>query len=122
MSELFHSHVSDKFGIIKWAAIVCSLPSWVYIASVVYFRFWLDGKFWPHFVWLPIPGVICVLCSVFSMTTFLILLNDSSDARSEFHWFLCAAFPVVLAIVSACFLWFSFTFGRASWGDYYGWD
>ena len=122
MDDVFHPRASGKIGFIKWSAIVCSLPSWVYVVSLVYYRFWLDGRFWPHFAWLSIPGGICVLCSLVSTTTLLILLNDSSDVRSEVRWFIWAVIPVFFAIVSGVVIWLSVTFGRASWYDYYGWN
>lgn len=122
MNVLLHPNAPGKIGYFKWPAVICSLPSWVYIAALVSYRFWMDGKNWPHFAWLPVPGFICFVCSMVSMTIFLMLLDDSSSARSEIFWLIWAAFPICFAVFLGLMLWVSLTFGGASMYDYYGWN
>jgi hypothetical protein len=105
---------------LKWAAIVCSLPSWIFILGVIVYRFWLDGIFWPYFEWLLIPGCICVVCSLISMTLFLILSDSFLDVHFEICSFVWATFPLIVAIFFGFLFWVSITFGRSSIYDYFG--
>jgi hypothetical protein len=120
MRAFLHPNSLARTGYLKWLAIVCSLPSWIFFLSLFVYRFWLDGSYWPRFEWLIIPFCICVLCSLVSMTMFLILLDSSSAIHAEIYWFFWATFPIIAAMFLGFMLWLSVTFGRASIYDYFG--
>ena len=109
-----------RTGYLNWIAIACSLPSWVFILVLLVYRFDLDGSYWPWFEWLIVPFCICAVCSLVSMTMFLILLDSTSHVRAEICWFLWAMIPIIASMFLGFMLWVSVTFGHSSMYDYFG--
>jgi hypothetical protein len=106
ISGISSPHPDNPAGMrrIKLSAMICSSPSWVFIVDVILYRIWIDGKEWPDLKTVLIPGCVCFICSLASMTLFLIYLNEHWTGPSDGFLFLWAAFPVCLGMGFVFFL------------------
>jgi len=100
-----------------WVAIIFSMPAWIFVAGFVGYRLG-NVCYWPDFLLPAIPGCICAVCSLISMTIFLISMGDSADTRSHVLWVGWAALPILLGLFYACFVWYSVMVGGGYCGGY----
>jgi len=115
-----HSDNPVRMRNVRLAATICSLPSWILGVGFILYRVWIDGQHWPYLGQFAIPCLICAVCSMASMTMFLISMSDYTVPRSHILLFLWSAFPIGFAMFIGCLLWFCMTFGDTTMADFYG--
>jgi hypothetical protein len=110
----------DNRRLVRWAAIMLSLPSWGLIAGAILFRIWLDGTAWPPTNWMFFASLVCAICSMGALTISLVFLGYYSTSRWEVVLVFWSGFPLLLGALSVCWLFFRLTIGDLSWTDLTG--
>ncbi len=90
---------------IRFAAVIVSLPAWVYITGLILHPILVVGTDWPAPNWFLIPGCLCFVCALVSMTLALITLRQGWSRSSDLALFIWSALPVCLGTLAGFFLW-----------------
>src|ERR1022692_2175240 len=104
MSVFLHSCDSAKSSCSLTIAIILSLPPWAILAAGFFVKDWLNTLAWPFIV-------SSFVCSVLSLTLFIIRFRRTARYGQRVFWFVWAATPIVLAFFLAVFLCLAFIFG-----------
>ena len=105
---------------IRLAAVILSLPAWVYITIVILYPILIGATDWPAPNFFLISGCLCFLCALASMTLALISLRQGWSLPSDIGLFIWSALPLCLVMFAGCYFWYSGTFRNSS--DSYGWN
>ena len=122
MNDSSHSVAPIVLRLLQVAAITCSFPSWLFIAGLAVYRFWLDGSFWPQPYQWTLPGIICVVCTLVSLALYPFSVDVFAIGRQDVFWILWASFPLMLGLGLGGLLWLSTRLGLTDMNYYWGWS
>lgn len=108
MKDSRPSHAAAESIVAKLAAVALSLPPWILLAAYIGNGFSLKGCGINPGVFA-IPCCICALCSMVSLTLFLILIPFQSVRASHILWAVWAGLSWLCGVFLLLVVWISVT-------------